>query len=67
MSAQVIETVSQKSINLINNNNNQSLSLIPNVFDSITIQQRVGVATTLTLLVGLVQVCLTKRTCKEKE
>jgi len=60
MSAQAIETVSQKSINLINNNNNQSLSLISNIADSFTVKQKIDIATTLALLVGLVQVCLTK-------
>lgn len=59
MSAQAIESVSHTSINLINNNN-QSLSLLSNVADSVIINQKIGVATTLVLLVGIVQVCFTE-------
>jgi hypothetical protein len=54
MTAQAIESVSQQSKNLINNN--QSFSLIPNVTDSFIINEKINVATTLALLVGLIQV-----------
>jgi len=54
MTAQAIESVSQQSKNLINNN--QSFSLIPNVTDSFIINEKINVATTLALLVGIIQV-----------
>jgi len=54
MTAQAIESVSQHSMNLINNN--QSFSLISNVTDSFIINEKLNLATTLALLVGLIQV-----------
>jgi hypothetical protein len=54
MAAQAIESVSQQSINLINSN--QSFSLISNVTDSFIINEKINLATTLALLVGLIQV-----------
>jgi hypothetical protein len=54
MAAQAIESVSQQSMNLINSN--QSFSLISNVTDSFTINEKINLATTLALLVGLIQV-----------
>jgi hypothetical protein len=54
MAAQAIESVSQQSMNLINSN--QSFSLISNVTDSFIINEKINLATTLALLVGLIQV-----------
>jgi MFS superfamily sulfate permease-like transporter len=54
MTAQAIESVSQHSMNLISNN--QSFSLISNVTDSFIINEKLNLATTLALLVGLIQV-----------
>ena len=54
MSAQAIESVSQQSMNTMNSN--QSSLSIPNLFEASLINEKVNTATTLALLVGLVQV-----------
>jgi len=54
MAAQAIESVTQQSMNLINSN--QSSSLISNGTDSFIVNERINLATTLALLVGLIQV-----------
>jgi hypothetical protein len=54
MTAQAIESVSQQSMNVINSN--QSSLLVENVSDSFIMNEKVDIATTLALLVGLIQV-----------
>ena len=54
MTAQAIESVSPQSMNLIHNN--QSSSDITNVTDSFIVNAKVNIATTLALLIGLIQV-----------
>jgi hypothetical protein len=63
MTAQAIDSVSSQSINLIYNN--QSSSAIPNVSDSFISNTNVNLATTLALLVGLIQVSFTSLTKNE--
>jgi hypothetical protein len=60
MTAQAIDSVSSQSINLIYNN--QSSSAILNVADSFISNTNVNLATTLALLVGLIQVSFTSLT-----
>jgi len=60
MTAQAIDSVSSQSIDLIYNN--QSSSAIPNVADSFISNTNVNLATTLALLVGLIQVSFTSLT-----
>ena len=54
MTAQAIESVSQPLINL--KYSNQTSSSMPNIVDSFIINEKINVAITLTLLVGLIQV-----------
>jgi hypothetical protein len=54
MSAQAIESVSQQSMKMINSN--QSSSSIPDLSETSLINEKINTATTLAILVGLVQV-----------
>ncbi len=60
MTAQAIESVSQQSMNVINSN--QSSLLVENVSDSFIMNEKLHIATTLALLVGLIQVSFTSLT-----
>lgn len=54
MTAQAIESVIQPSMNIVNNN--QTLSVFSNDPETLIINERISAATTLALLVGIVQV-----------
>jgi len=59
MTAQAIESVpQQQSMNSIHNN--QSSLFVPDVANSFIVNDKINVATTLALLVGLIQVSVTR-------